>query len=50
MSRAPLISEEHSTDPGNLVKYTGVIKINGLVKSPKNPFFVIPAEAGIQCL
>jgi hypothetical protein len=24
-------------------------KVDGLVKSPKNLFFVIPAEAGIQC-
>jgi len=24
------------------------IKIDGLVKSPKTPFFVIPAKAGIQ--
>jgi len=24
-------------------------KFDGLVKSPKTPFFVIPAKAGIQC-
>jgi hypothetical protein len=42
-------------DPGRndakkgFLTFCGYIKIDGLVKSQKTSFFVIPAKAGIQC-